>query len=227
MTLSSTLIRHLQQLAQQVTATPRHADALFAAFQGQSVAHAFVTHLDADHHVSAMAATVSDIKALVVPHDGLGAVVESISELALRAQRTIVFAEIDALRDLAAEPSTRSRLTALAFSPFEQLEDWISYVGHEVNGIAQWWIDYRAAPRKRAEYRAALRKAHAAMRCLGERSKATPFLLDAVVRTDWPALSAPCSRISVALTIAIDIDPDMPVVVIAPRPFEQVAERRS
>jgi hypothetical protein len=228
MTLSSTsLIRDLQQLAQQITAVPQHADAVHAAFQSQNVAHAFVTHLDADRHVCAVAATVGDIKAQVVPQDGLGAVVESISELALRAQRRIVLAELDVLRDIAGEPSTRSRLTTLASSPFKQLEDWISYVGHEVNGIAQWWMDYRGAPDTRAEYRAALRRAHAAMRHLGERSKATPFLLDAIVRTDWPALQAPCSRISVALTIAIDVDPDMPVVVIAPRSSELVAARPS
>jgi hypothetical protein len=61
-----------------------------------------------------------------------------------------------------------------------------------------------------------LRTAQATMRRLAERSKATPFLLDAVVRTDWPALQVPCSRISVALTIPIDVDPDIPVGVIAP-----------
>jgi len=228
MTLSSTsLIRDLQELALQMSAVPQHADALHAAFQGQSIAHAFITHLDANRHVCAMAATVANIKAQVVSQDGLGATVESISELVLRAQRRIVLTELDALRDIASEPSTRGRLTALAFSPFEQLEDWIGHVGHEVNGIAQWWIDYRGQLDERAEYRAALRKAHAAMRYMAERSKATPFLLDAMVRTDWPALQAPCSRISVALTIPIDVDPDMPLVVIAPRSPEVMAERPS
>lgn len=227
MMLSSTsLIRDLQELALQISAVPQHTDALDAAFQSQSIAHAFATHLDAHRHVRAMSATVGNIKAQVVPHDGLGAV-ESISELVLRAQRRIVLTELDALRDIASEPSTRGRLTALAFSPFEQLEDWIGHIGHEVNGIAQWWIDYRGQLDERAEYRAALRKAHAAMRHLAERSKATPFLLDAMVRTDWPALQEPCSRISIALTIPIDVDPDMPVVVIAPRSSEVMAERPS
>jgi hypothetical protein len=55
----------------------------------------------------------------------------------LRAQRRIVLAELDALGDIASDPSTRNRLTALASSPFERLEDWICYVGHEVNGSAQ------------------------------------------------------------------------------------------
>ena len=149
------------------------------------------------------------------------------SELVLRAQRRIVLAELDTLRDIAAEPSTRSRWTALAFSPFERLEDWIGYVGHDVNGSAQGWIDYRGYASERAAYRAALREAHARMRRLAERSKATPFLLDAVVRTDWPALQVPCSRISVALTIPLDVDPDMAVVVITPRSSELVAGRPS
>ena len=224
MTFSSpSLIQHLQELAQQITAAPPRVEALYAAFRGQNVAHAFATHMEADRHVYAMATAVAHIKAQVVPHDGLGAVVESISELVLRAQRRIVLAELDTLRDIAGEPSTCSRCTALAFNPFERVEDWIGYVGHEVNGSAQGWIDYRGQAGERAAYRVALREAHAAMRRLAERSKATPFLLDAVVRTDWPALQVPCSRISVALTIPIDVDPDMPVVVIDPRSSELVA----
>jgi xanthine dehydrogenase molybdopterin-binding subunit B len=224
---SASLIRHLQDLAQQITAAPQHTEALHTALQGSSIAHAFATRLEANRHVCAMATTVAHIKAEIVPGDGLGATVESISELVLRGQRKIVLAELDALREIASEPATRSRLTALAFSPFEDLEDWISYVGHEVNGVSQWWIDYRGQADERAEYRAALGKAHAAMRHLAERSKATPFLLDAVVRTDWPALQAPCSRISAALTVPIDVDPDMPVVVISPRSPELVTGRPS
>jgi len=41
------------------------------------------------------------------------------------------------------------------------------------------------------------------------------------------ALQVPCSRISVALTIPIDVDPDMAVVVITPRSSELVAGRPS
>jgi hypothetical protein len=218
MTFSSpSLIQHLQELAQQITAASQLTEALSAAFRGNRIADAFATRQQVDHHVCAMAATVGHLKAQVVPGDGLGAALESISELVLRTQRRIVLDELDALAEIACEPSTRSRLTALAFSPFVQFEDWISYVGHEVNGCAQAWIDYRGHADERTAYRAALRKAHAAMRCLAERSKATPFLLDAAVRTDWPALQAPCSRISVALTMPIAVEPDMPVIVIAAR----------
>jgi hypothetical protein len=228
MTFSSlSLIRHLQDLAQQIAVAPQHAEALHAAFQGHSIAQAFVTHLEANRHVCAMAATVGRIKLEVVPSDGLGATVESISELVLRAQRRIVLAELAALGGLVGDRSTRNRWTALVFSPFEQLEDWISFVGHEVNGSAQAWIDYRGHADERAAYRAALRTAHAAMRRLAECSKATPFLLDAIVRTDCPAIQAPCSRISVALTIPIDVDPDMPVVVVAPQAPKSIAGRPS
>jgi hypothetical protein len=228
MTFSSpSLLRHLQELAQQTTAAPQHVEVLHTAFQGQNVAHTFATHLEANGHVCAMTATVDHIMAQVVPGDGLGAVVESIPELVQRAQRRIVLAELDTLRDIAGDPSTRSRSIALAFSPFERLEDWIGYVGHGVNGNVQAWIDYRGQASERAAYRAALREGNAGMRRLAECSKATPFLIDAVVRTDWLALQVPCSRISAALTIPIDVDPDMPVVVIAPRSSELVVERSS
>src|SRR5262249_9820102 len=103
----------------------------------------------------------------------------------------------------------------------------IGYVGHEVNGTVQGWLDRRGQASERPAYRSALREGQAGMRRLAVRSKATPFLLDAVVRTDWPALQTTCSRVSVALTIPIDVDPDMPIVVIVPRSSDVVAGRPS
>ena len=228
MMLSSVpLLEHLQALAQQIAASPKQTAALVAALQGQSAARALATRLEASRQVCAMATTVGYLKAQVVPYDGLGTAVDSISELILRGQRSIVLAELDALRDLAADASTSGQWFALAFSPFAEVSDWISYVGHEVNGIAQWWLDYRGQADDRAEYRAALGKAHAAMRALAYRSKATPFLLEASVRADWPELQAPCSRISAALAIPIDIDLAMPVLAIAPHSSGHAAERPS
>src|SRR5262249_48920990 len=153
---------------------------------------------------------------------------ESLAELVHRAQRRIVLAELDALGELATDPSTRSRLDALVSATFLHIEDWIAYVGHEVNGSAQEWIHYRwQLPDERGAYQNALREALAAMQRLAEASKATQFLRDVGGHSDWPELAATCSRISVALTIAIDLDAKAPLLVVPVSPPTVVAERSS
>lgn len=225
---SSALISDLCQLEQQIAKTPRHVDACFAMSNNGNQAMLHCAHLEADVHLRALVATTHRIKGQVVPQDGLGRALGSISELVLRGQRRIVLTELDALRDLASGTCAHDRMKSLALGPFEQFEDWLSYVAHEVNGFSQWWIDYREhSAKEREAYRVALRNAHAAMRKLAETSKATPFLRDAVAATDWPALQAPCSRISVALSIQIDVDPDQPLLVFPLAPSESVAERPS
>src|SRR3954467_12714147 len=65
----------------------------------------------------------------------------------------------------------------------------------------------------RAAYRAALGVAHASMRALGSTSVAARFLWEGVRCTDWPAVHQGCSRILAVLTLRIDIDPDLPILV--------------
>jgi hypothetical protein len=228
---SSALISDLLELERQIAGAPRHVGALRAAFATASddkQARLRRAHLEADSHLRVLVATIQRIKAQVVPQDGLGAALGSTLELVLRSQRRIVLAEIAVLRDLANESPARERVNTLALGPFEQFEDWLSYVAHQVNGFSQWWIGYRGhaaegreayrdtlrnSAEEREAYRDAVRSAHAAMRQLGRASKATPLLLDAISATDWPVLQTPCSRISSALSIHIDVDPDQPLLV--------------
>ena len=230
MTLDSwALIADLLELEEQIRQAPRHVEQLRVAFElaiAGTPARLRQAHLQADGHLRALVETTHRIKARVVPEDGLGGALGSISELVLRGQRRIVLVEIEALRDLASMPSAHDRIQSLPVGPFDQFTDWLSYVAHEVNGCNQGWIDYREHEADdRDAYRDALRRAHAAMRSLGEDSKATPFLCDAVAAIDWPGLQGPCARIAAALSIKIDIDPDQPLLVFPMSRSEPLAER--
>jgi hypothetical protein len=209
---SESLIHHLQELARQLRAAPHHADVLDAVLQGERVADP-VAVPEAVHHVRALAATASRLKALVAG-DGLGRRIDSIPELVLRAQGQIVRIALGALRELAVDPAVRRRVDTLVITPFDAIEDWIGYVAHAMAGTAQVWLccreDMATDP---APYRAALREAHVELRRLAEQSKATPFLSDAINRADWPELQAACSQIVAALTIPIDIDFRVPLIV--------------
>lgn len=53
------------------------------------------------------------------------------------------------------------------------------------------------------------------------------FLWEGRHRTDWPALQALCTRISTALTVRLDVDPDRPLVVYRPPVADGSTERAS
>ncbi len=182
---------------------------------------------DEPHDVHALAATVDHIKALIAG-DGLGRRIDSVPELVLRAQGRIVRTALTALGELAADPSARRRLDTLVLTPFHQLEDCIAYVAHELNGSAQGWISYREDVASDPEpYRDALREAKVTLCRLAEQSKATPFLRDAIRRSDWPALQEPCSQIIVALTIPIDVEFRVPLVMVSVPMRDSLVERSS
>jgi hypothetical protein len=230
MTLDSwALISDLLELEEQIRQAPRHVEALRVALEmatGNAAAMARRAHLQAGGHLRALVETTHRIKSRVVPEDGLGMTLGSISELVLRGQRRIVLIEVEALRDLASKPTSHDRMQSLAVGPFDEFADWLSYVAHEVNGCNQGWIDYREhEAEEREAYRDALRSAHTAMRTLREDSKATPLLCDAVAAIGWPGLQAPCARIAAALSIQIDVDPDQPLLVFPMARSEPLAER--
>jgi hypothetical protein len=225
---SPTLIRHLKHLEQQIVDAPRYAALLQAAFDGHDALQTLCGQLQAERHLRAMALTALEIKAQVVPGDGLGTTLESLSELVLRAARRVILVELGALTDVVNDAPAGDYLPALAIAPFERLDDWIAHVGHAVNGITQGWICYRGLGAiEQAAYRQALREAHVAMRQLGDTSRAAPFLHHAVNRVNWPALQEVCSRIWFALTLQIDVDPAAPVLMASPAGPETNAERAS
>jgi len=208
------LIQLLQELARQIAGVPQHAEALRAGFDGGDVRQVICATIDAERHLRALAVSTDRIKAHVIPADDLGMVLGSLSELVLRAIRIAVLTELDALRDVVSGPSARGRSRALFQGPFQSLDDLTGYVRDELQRIARRWLDFRGIEGvSRTAYRDALRMAHAAMRALGTDSDLASFLRHGVTRSDWLALAEVCARMLAALTIPIDVEPDLPLLV--------------
>jgi hypothetical protein len=170
-----------------------------------------------------MVITTGRIKAQVVPADGLGIALESVSELGLRAARRVVLAELDTLREVTSNRCEHGRSRAPSWAPFDGIEDLTAYACGALDGITGQWCGYRdLAAVDRDEYRAALGEAHAAMRQLSA-SKFAHFLYKGQLRT--PALEAACGRMRAALRIRIDVDPDLPLLVFE-QPLHQLVAGR-
>jgi hypothetical protein len=97
---SPIVVRQLQTLERQLADAARRHEVRRTAWARCDPQGAHRATVQAEHHVRAMAITTRQLKARVVPFDDLGDALESLSELALRAARRVVLAELDTLRAL-------------------------------------------------------------------------------------------------------------------------------
>jgi hypothetical protein len=221
---SLSILRYLQAMEHLLAEVPRHVRALGTACPGGDRQDVQRAAAQAERHVRAMAITAEHLKAHVLA-DGLGTVLESLSELALRAARLVVLAELDTLRELVREQRP-SR--PLSWGRFWGIEDLTGCVHAELGQITDQWRAHRGRARtERPAYRAALQAAHAAMCKLGTASEFARFLWEGRGRADCPALRALCARISAALTLRLDAEPDRPLVVYRQPGAERATERAS
>jgi hypothetical protein len=227
MTLNSPfLIQRLQELQQNIAGAPRCVESLREALDRQELGAVFRARMDAERHLRDLEMLAGHIKAQVVPADDLGEALESLSELALRAVRMVLLAELNTLRKVVSEPSARGRSRALFQGPFRSVDDLASSLGDKLLRVTDQWRAYRVQGVERETYRAALRAAHASMRELGTGSEVARFLREGVTRTDWIELRDVCARMLAALMIRIDIDPDLPLLVRC-SPSPEVAAGRA
>lgn len=220
------LIQRLQELQQNIADAPRCVESLSKALATQEIGAVLRARVDAERHLRDLETIAGHIKAQVVPADDLGEALESLSELALRAVRMVLLAELTTLRKVVSEPAARGRSRALFQGPFRSVDDLARYLCDELLRITDQWRVYRGVRGvDRATYRAALRAAHASMRELGTGSEVSRFLREGLTRTDWPELHGVCARMFAALMIRIDIDPDLPLLVRS-APLPEVAAGR-
>lgn len=225
---SPTVVRQLQTLERQLAEVARHRDALRAAWaraDRQAARHATAL---AERHVRAMATTTAQLKARVVSADDLGVALESLSELALRAVRLVVFAELGTLRALVHTFPEVAPARPLSWGRFWGIGDPTVGVRAELDQITASWRAFRSqADSERPAYRAALHAAHASMRALGTASEFARFLWEGRSRTDWPPLQSACAHMSIALTLRIDVEPDRPLLVYGTQPGDRATEQAS
>ena len=221
---SPIVVRHLQILERQLAEAPRRHEALRVARARCDPQGALRATMRAEHHVRAMAITTRELKARVVPFDDLGDALESLSELALRAVRRVVLAELDTLRALVHAQADLTPDRAPSWGRFWGIEDLSVCVRAELDRITAPWLALRGrAYSERPAYRAALHGAHGALRRLGTASEFARFLWEGRSRRDWPRWQAACVPMSIAITRRIDVEPDQPLVVTPPQPQDRAA----
>jgi hypothetical protein len=198
---SASLFLRLHTLQQQIDASAQHRTALCAR-EGADRSAAMCAAIVAEHHVRSIIVTAERIRARVVPADGLGSALGSLSELVLRAVRMVVRSELGTLFQLVGESHADAALMLLAHG--------------ELNEITDQWLRWRGtAVTDRGAYRSALREASAALRALGTASEFGDFLDHGLDRVGQPILQTATARILAALTLSINVEPDAPGLIVS------------
>jgi hypothetical protein len=222
------VVRQLQVLQRQLAAVPRLRDALEEACAGGNRRATQHAAAQADRHIRDMALTTAHLRVHVVGADDLGVALESLSELALRAARLVVFTDLEVLRALARASPGAAYLVPVSSGRSWGIKDMTVCVHAVIDHITASWRAYCGqAQTERPAYRAALHAAHAAMWQLGTTSEFARFLWQGRQRFDQPQLQAACDRMSIALTCRIDIEPDGALVAYEPRSTARATEHAS
>jgi hypothetical protein len=195
------LVRALDQLERQISELPNYTRALSAAVDRRGCADVLCATLDLERHLHAIRFTASQITARVIEIDRLDAPT-SLSELALRAIRLAVLADLDVLRELAL-PRT-SELWVHVLETVDALR-----AGIELTALLK-----HNAEADRPAYRAALRIGHAIRRALAEPTGPGQFLHEGQARGDLPDLQSVCARLLRTLRLQLDLDADAPLLLV-------------
>lgn len=220
------VLAQLQDLERHLAATPRQIESLRIAYLREDRPEILCNLVDSERLLSALAATTVRLHARIIATDGLGASLEFLPELALRAVRMVLLTELAALRDVVGSPASR-RGQAQSRGRFRTVHDLMAFVHEELDRITRMWSGRRDRPWvDRRAFRAALCAAARAMQQLGRVPDLADFLREGILRDDWPELAAICTRIRAALDISIAVQPDRPLLVHAQRLHElTVAEQ--
>lgn len=218
---SIAVIEQLQELEQQIAATPQYVDSLQRAFACGDRADILCNLVHSERHLRTMATTTTRIRDQVVTVDGLDGTLESLGELILRAVRMVLLTELDVLQGLVCGAAARGLSTRLFDGRFQSFDELALFVRAELDRVTRMWRRNHDRPWvDLPAFRAALRAAAQAMRQLGEVPELSRFLRDGATRSDWPALRGICRRTRAALCIRVVVEPDQPLLIHTHRPHE-------
>jgi hypothetical protein len=216
---SLSVLDMLRGLEQQVGEYHRHAVQIAAAISG---GHLVLAREAADALLRVLDAIVqmtTKLQPCVVPVDGLGEAMESLTELAIRARRMVITGHVDVLRDVLRGSAADGRARGWFGGRFRHIDHVSDFLANEFYRINCLWMQYRGDDRRAARmaitdrvtlYKTALCVAQQAMQELGADPALAHLLKKGTAASDWPEVQNACAQITAALAIQIDMEPSRP-----------------
>jgi hypothetical protein len=223
---SRVVVEALQGLERQLAV---HRDPLAQVATALSTGH-FAPALQATEELRDVLAIIVSLYqrlyANVVPLDEMGGPVESLGELALRARRMVIMAQLEHLRDLLREPKASERARSWFVGDFASIDDVTAFFTGRFAQINQIWTPYRQAHASAAGmssidritlYRTSVRVAQGALRELRNHPDLAYLLRAGQGAVDWPEVRTACSEIAVAVAVQVDVTSGrVPLVPVPP-----------
>lgn len=219
---SDIVVSALLALEHQLVALRRHADELAAAFGNKRFGPAIQATENLRRGLDNLAATITSLKTHVVTFDRevAGHTVESLGELAIRAQTIVVAVQLSQLTQAFPRAARQANTQPWFVGRFRGVEDVATFLREEFARINFSWMQHRhdaqAAPadnapayqHRRARYRHAVRDAQQAVIALSRHPDLAHFLREGTARFDLPEVHTACAEISAVLNIRLDAEPD-------------------
>ena len=219
----------LQRLEQQGGALGPHAVEVAAALSQDQYSAALEASTILTRLLDKFVATTELLQDHIVAHDGMGALGESLGELALRARGLVVAVQLDLLCEAFRAPAVQVRARGWFVGQLQGIADVRARVHDGLTKIHAIWTPYRrdqaATPgmtdtERVTVYRTMVRVAQRALRDLRDEPELARFLDRGLAATDLPEVHLPCKQIDAMLALQIGIDPTRPL----PRHTGRIAE---
>ena len=219
---SDIVVSALLALEHQLVTLRRHADELAAAFGNKRFGPAVQATENLRRGFDNLAAAITSLKTHVVTFDRevAGHTVESLGELAIRAQTIVVAVQLSQLTEAFPRAAKHANTKPWFTGRFRGVEDVATFLREELARLNFSWMQHRhdaqAAPaddgskyeQRRARYRHAVREAQQAVIGLSRHPDLAHFLREGTARFDLPEVHTACAEISAVLNIRLDAEPD-------------------
>ncbi len=206
----------LQRMEQQNAALRPFTVDLVTNLNADDFSAALDASMELHRVLDSLVATRALLEDYVVAHDGMGAIGDSVGELALRARALLLTSEFDMLRQAIDDPAVHARSRNWFSGKFQSIADMIAFVRDGIAQVHAIWMPYRRDQRElpgittaqRANvYRTMIQVAECTLRDLLREQELARFLARGAAANDLPELHLRCKRIVHVLRTEIDIDP--------------------
>lgn len=216
MRIESYVVADLLQRWEQQSAMLRPSSVEITAALNRDVRAGFTVALEASGELhralDAFVATSEILEDHVVAHDGLGALGESLDELALRARATVVRTQLERLIAACSDSGVEARIRGWFVGKIRGIADLAALVCDGLNQIHAMWLPYRQGQPRRpgmtdsdraALYKTMLRVAQRAQCELWDDPDLGRFLECGLAATDLSEVNVSCREIVSVLGLSI------------------------
>jgi hypothetical protein len=206
----------LQRMEQQSQLLRPRAVDIATALNKDAYPTALEATEELHHALNTFVSTSQVLQGHVVAHDGMGALGESLGELALRARGLVVRAQLDVLCEELRDPAAQARARGWFAGRLRSIADVDAFLRDRLDHLQGLWLPYRQDKPQQPGmtdadrstlYRTMVRVAQRALQALRDEPDLARFLDGGLLATDLIQIHLACRQLVTVLGLRLDVEP--------------------